>query len=340
MRSRGWSATVRRPVRAAAARGLLRGGLDEGEVADAVRAHRADVVHAHNVHPLFGWRALAAARAAGARVVLHLHNYRLVCAIGVAYRDGEPCYPLPRRATRGPGVRHRCRGSLAERRRLRRRPRAPAAAPARRDRRARRGQRRARWRGSGRWGWSSSRRRVRVTVLPNAVERIAEESFAGQGKYALAAGRLVQEKGFDMAVRAAAAAGVPLRIAGEGPDEPALRALAQGADVRFLGRISQPELARERRGAALMLAPSRSRRFLPDERRRGACGRSAGARQRPRRPARAGRIRRGRARSTTPTPGRPRCATCGPTRPCAPPAAPPPSPARARTTAPASTTTA
>ena len=48
-------------------------------------------MHAHNVHPAFGWRALAAAREAGARVVLHLHNYRLVCAVGTCFTHGEDC---------------------------------------------------------------------------------------------------------------------------------------------------------------------------------------------------------------------------------------------------------
>src|SRR5687767_6652760 len=41
-----------------AARGLLRGGLGEDDVAAAVRRTRARVVHAHNLLPGFGWRAL------------------------------------------------------------------------------------------------------------------------------------------------------------------------------------------------------------------------------------------------------------------------------------------
>jgi glycosyltransferase involved in cell wall biosynthesis len=242
---------------AAAARGLLRGGLDEQEVAAAIRAHRADVVHAHNVHPLFGWRALAVARDAGARVVLHLHNYRLVCAIGVAYRDGEPCTRCHGRDTR-PGVRLRCRGSLPEAAvyaagLARQQPRLLAAADAVVTVSA------AQFALLGTLGAAPPR----ASVLPNAVERIADDSAAADGSYALVAGRLVEEKGFDMAVHAAKAAGVPLRVAGEGPEEPALRALAAGADVHFLGRISQQELARERRGAALLLAPSRSHDSCP-----------------------------------------------------------------------------
>ena len=77
--------------RVRAARALVRGGVDEREVNDAVRQMGADVVHVHNIHPLFGWRALAAARAAGARTILHLHNFRLFCAIGVAFRFGRAC---------------------------------------------------------------------------------------------------------------------------------------------------------------------------------------------------------------------------------------------------------
>lgn len=238
--------------RAQAAHGLLRGGLDPGDVAKAVRLHRADVVHAHNVHPLLGWRALAAAREAGARTVLHLHNYRLVCAIGVAYRDGAPCYRCHGRDTL-PGVRHRCRGSLPEgvvyaaalarqQPRLLRHADALVAVSAALAQRL------------GAIGLP----RERMTVLPNAVRRIADASQAAGGAYALAAGRLVEEKGFDMAIRTATDAGVPLRIAGAGPDEQRLRALAAGADVTFLGRLSDEALADERRGAAVLLAPARS----------------------------------------------------------------------------------
>lgn len=238
--------------RAQAAAGLLRGGLQPGDVAAAVRLHRADVVHAHNVHPLLGWRALAAARAAGARTVLHLHNYRLVCAIGVAYRDGGPCYECHGRDTR-PGVQHRCRGSLPEAAvyaagLARQQPRLLAHADALVSVSEALTARLA----------SLGIPRTSMTVLPNAVRSIASDSRAAEGTYALAAGRLVEEKGFDVAIRAARDTGVPLRIAGAGPDEPRLRGLAAGADVTFLGRLSDDALARERRGAAVLLAPARS----------------------------------------------------------------------------------
>ncbi len=51
------------PARAATA--LLRGGSGEDEIAAAVRALGATVVHAHNLLPLIGPRGLEAARASG-----------------------------------------------------------------------------------------------------------------------------------------------------------------------------------------------------------------------------------------------------------------------------------
>src|SRR4051794_8429766 len=96
-----------------AALGLVRGGLRPGEVAEAVRRTGARAVHAHNVQPTWGWRAVAAARAAGARVVLHLHNYRLVCAVATCFTHGEDCIRCHGRRT-WPGVGLRCRGSAGE----------------------------------------------------------------------------------------------------------------------------------------------------------------------------------------------------------------------------------
>src|SRR3984957_13584661 len=98
---------------ARAAVGLLRGGLAPRDVAKAVRLTGARVVHAHNLNPLLGWRALAAARGEGARVVVHLHQYRLVCATGVCFTGGEQCTRCHGRNTL-PGVIRNCRGARAE----------------------------------------------------------------------------------------------------------------------------------------------------------------------------------------------------------------------------------
>jgi glycosyltransferase involved in cell wall biosynthesis len=234
--------------KARAARALIGGGED---ISDALERYQPDVVHAHNLHPLLGWRSLAAAREAGARTVLHLHNFRLVCAIGIAYRDGAPCHRCHGSNTL-PGVRLRCRGSLPEAATYaiglhRQQPHllehadalvAVSAATA------------SRLAALGILG---------AAVLPNFVREFAPESRAHEGEHALVSGRLVEEKGFDTAIAAAGAAGVPLLIAGDGPDEPRLRALAASADadVTFTGRLDAPALADARARAAVTLVPSR-----------------------------------------------------------------------------------
>ena len=96
-----------------AARSLVRGGEAPDELRAAVRDAGAQVAHFHNMHPLLGSRALTAARSGGAKVVMHLHNFRLFCAIGVCFRLGEPCFRCHGRFT-APGVALNCRGSLPE----------------------------------------------------------------------------------------------------------------------------------------------------------------------------------------------------------------------------------
>jgi glycosyltransferase involved in cell wall biosynthesis len=245
--------------RVTAARALVAGGVETDEVSGLVRRFRPDVVHAHNIHPLFGWRALAAGRAGGARTVLHLHNYRLFCAIGVAYRDGHVCFRCRGRDTR-PGLRLRCRGSVGEAaayaaglhlqqlRLLQHTDRFVAVSHAQADRL---------------FGLGLPRAPTRVLSNFVPLTRVASESRAGRGRYALASGRLVEEKGFDTAIAAARGAEVPLVIAGEGPDEGRLRELAAGADVRFTGRLEESALAAMRREAAVVLIPSRWEEAFP-----------------------------------------------------------------------------
>jgi glycosyltransferase involved in cell wall biosynthesis len=242
------------PARAAA--GLLAGGVRPQSVAEAVRRSGARVLHAHNVHPAFGWRALAAARDAGARVVLHLHNYRLVCAIGTCFTRGEDCTRCHGRNTL-PGVRLNCRGSRPEslaygaslalwQRRLARSVDA-FAVPSEFA--------------LGRLEELGAPLGGRARVISSVQRSFAARSAAASGRFALTVGRLTPEKGFADAIAACASAGVPLVVAGDGPQRDELRAL--GGDVRFVGHVSASELARLRSEAALAIVPSRYAEILP-----------------------------------------------------------------------------
>lgn len=241
-----------------AATALVRGGSDEAGVAAAARGLGADVVHAHNTLPLIGPRGLEAARETGARVVLHLHNVRLFCATGFGERDGAPCERCRGRNTL-PGLRLNCRRSVPEAaayaaglslhqpRMLAAVDRFVAPSEAAAGLLARRGL-----------------AQERITPLAHYLPQdyFAEGSRAGDGEYALVASRLSPEKGIDTAIAAARAAGVPLRVAGDGPDRGRLQALA-GSDAEFLGRVA-PEGVRELlAGAAVVLMPSLYHEFSP-----------------------------------------------------------------------------
>lgn len=240
--------------RSRAAAALLRGGLEPEDVAAAVRRTGARIVHAHNLNPALGWRALAAARAAGARVVLHLHNYRLVCAVGTCFTDGADCTRCHGRDTR-PGVRLGCRGARSE-------GAVYAAALALWQRRLVAQADRVVVPSA----FALARLQVlgapidpaRVAVVPHLVRAIAAQPCFDPAGPALVAGRIAVEKGFDVAVDACRAAGRPLVVAGDGPLRAELEARATGADVRFVGRVAPDRLAELRATASVALVPSRS----------------------------------------------------------------------------------
>jgi glycosyltransferase involved in cell wall biosynthesis len=240
--------------RGRAAVGLLRGGLSPEDVTRAVRIAGARVLHAHNLNPTLGWRALAAARTAGARVVLHLHQYRMVCAIGVCFTRGAECTRCHGRNTL-PGVRLNCRENLGEaaaygaslalwQRRMAEQADAvivPSAFARERLREL-----------GAPLPWD------RVHILPPPVRAVVPESRVASGTYALVAARLAAEKGVDVAIEACRTAGMELVIAGEGPERGALEERAGGSEVRFVGHVDDAKLAALRAGAAIALVPSRS----------------------------------------------------------------------------------
>lgn len=235
---------------ARAVAGLLRGGSDPDVVAAAVKSSGARVVHAHNLLPALGWRALKAARLAGARTVLHLHNYRLICAVGTCVNShGKDCTRCHGRDTRQ-GIRLNCRGNAAE---------AVTYATAL-----------ARWQGRmlenadvvvvpsqaalDRLGELGAPLPGDVRILVPPLRAFAERPVQGGG-YALVTSRLAREKDVTTAIEACQIAGLDLVIAGDGPLAGELRADA-GPNVRFAGRVDGAELARLRAAAKVALVPS------------------------------------------------------------------------------------
>jgi glycosyltransferase involved in cell wall biosynthesis len=247
--------------RAQAAAALLSGGRRPAELFSEVRELGANIVHAHNVLPLIGPVGLAAARAAGARVVLHLHNVRIFCATGFGERDGAPCFRCHHRRT-FPGLVLNCRRSV---------PEAVTYAAALTMHQPALVEVVDRFLAPSAWaagqvvrlGLPAEKVEPLLHYLP--VSAFAERSRADEGEYVLVASRLSPEKGIDDVVAACAATAVPLRVAGDGPERERLEDLAgrTGAQAVFLGRIPPEEVRSQLQGAAMVAMPSHYHEFSP-----------------------------------------------------------------------------
>jgi glycosyltransferase involved in cell wall biosynthesis len=104
------------------------------------------------------------------------------------------------------------------------------------------------------WGWP----RERFAYIPNYVDSTRFTPGYDSGDYFLYFGRMAPEKGVATLLRAAAAAGVKLKLAGTGPIEAELQALAAslGGDSEFLGYRSGAELHDLIRQARAVVLPS------------------------------------------------------------------------------------
>jgi glycogen synthase len=108
--------------------------------------------------------------------------------------------------------------------------------------------------------------RVDIAIIPNGVdlERFAAARRASTTPRILSVGRIVHQKGLDVALTALAGLtelAWEWRIVGDGPQLPTLRKMAQGmgldSRVRFLGWEAADALAEQYAGADLFLFPSR-----------------------------------------------------------------------------------
>ncbi len=220
-----------------------------GEVARAVRQRGIDVVHCHNLFPELSPAVLRAAAAAGAAVVVTLHNYRFLCLPSNFLRDGAVCESclggVPWR-----GVVHRCyRGSAAGSGAL--------AASLTLHRWGRTFEKVSLFLAVSRFvrdkhleaGWPSEGIRVKPHFTWPAPRR------DGPGRYFLFLGRLSPEKGAQTIVPGWRAEHGRLVVAGGGPQAPALRSVAPSS-VEFLGPVSFDDVPEVIRGARAVLIPS------------------------------------------------------------------------------------
>lgn len=207
------------------------------ELRELFRTHRPQIAHFHNTFPLISPSAYYAARAEGVRVVQTVHNFRLLCANALLFRNGEVCEDCLGKWIPWPGIAHKCY----------------------RDNRA------ASTvittmlmthRGLGTWSKAVDmyialtefgRRKLVEGGLP--ADKIAiKPNFAypdpgpgtGTGGYAVFVGRLSAEKGVDTLLEAWRHLGFrpPLKLLGDGPMAAAVQqASAKDASIQWLRHV-------------------------------------------------------------------------------------------------------
>jgi len=223
------------------------------EVSAVLRSERPDVVHVHNLYPLISPSALEACAEHGVPVVMRCPNYRLECPTGILMRNGRVCddcsggreYNCALNNCRGnvfESVAFATRNTLTRMHGLFHRHVRVFAPPSH---------------------FVKSRLvaagfpEERIRVIPNVVPLPSSTGNAAIGEYIALAGRFSEEKGIETLLDAARLVPhVPVRIAGEGPLEAALRADAP-ANVTFVGQLSKADLGDFYANARACVVPSR-----------------------------------------------------------------------------------
>jgi glycosyltransferase involved in cell wall biosynthesis len=224
-------------------------------VARRLRDRPADVVHVHNTFPLLSPSIYGPARASGAAVVQTVHNYRPICPAATLFRDGRPCEDCVGRTVPWPSVVHGCyRGSRVQT--------LPVAALVATQRATR--------------SWRNVDAIIALTEF--AAAKLVEGGLPGErvhvkpnfvapdpgpregpGEGFLFAGRLAPEKGIGTVIDAAPLLepGVAIRIAGDGPEEDRVRAVAgRHPALRPLGRLDRAATLAEIGACRALVFPS------------------------------------------------------------------------------------
>ena len=217
-----------------------------------LREVRPDVVHLHNVYPLFSPSVLRACARESVPAVLQIQDYTLICPTSHHFRGGRVCESCSG-GREYHCVLHNCRGNLlisavyaartaaARLRGVFHDAVAAYAAPSRfvRDRYIAAGY-------DGR----------KIHVVPNVVAVPSDPADPAHGEYAAYVGRLSPEKGLDVLFAATAATpGVPVLVAGDTSRLPGA-ARAAPRNVCLLGPLDRAGVAALLRRARFVLVPS------------------------------------------------------------------------------------
>ena len=225
------------------------------KMSELMHAFRPDIVHIHNWFPLLSPSVIAVAAEAGIPVVQTLHNFRMLCANAILYRDGKVCRDCLGKTIPLTPAMHGCYSAS-------RAGSAVVAAAFAYHRFA------GTWQGIATFIALSEFQRdllveggmdsTQIVVKPNFVKD-AGAPGDGTGGYALFVGRLTPEKGIRTVLRAWAKNNppIPLKIMGAGPlvDE-VIEVSASVRGVEYLGQRSASEVYAAMATAKFLIFPS------------------------------------------------------------------------------------
>lgn len=240
----------------------IRSSYSRSAYADMVQFlehEKPDIAHVHNLYPLLTPSILRACREASVPVVMTVHNYRLVCPIGVHFTAGSIC----ERCVGGREyscILKNCRDNLPEstiyavRTALARkyglfannvnRFISPSAFLKRRLVEA---------------GYDERK----FVVLPNFVADPVSLAIPAAGSYCGFVGRFSAEKGVEtLAAAAALLPDIPFQLAGSSTEMPAVSRIIS-RNTRLVGPLSRVETGYFYRGARFIVIPSVSFEVCP-----------------------------------------------------------------------------
>ena len=225
----------------------------ERTVRASIVADRPQVVHVHNTFSAASPSVYAAAAAHGVPVIQTLHNYRFVCPVATAFRDGHVCTDCVGRSIPWPGVVHSCvRGSRTQ---------SLVAAMTLSVHRARGTFRRDI---TGYLALTSFQRDLmiqgglpaqRIRVVPNFLEPDPGTGLESRRGVAFV-GRLAREKGILPLLDAAVRVPGVVRVAGGGPLGARVQEAHAANLIVYLGPLSHPDVVGELRRTIALVMPS------------------------------------------------------------------------------------
>ncbi len=215
-----------------------------------IREFRPDIIHVHNFFPLITPSVYLAAYQEGIPLIQSVHDFRFFCPAAFFFRNGEICQQCPERGL-WQAVKYRClRGSLSQ---------SLLATLA-----VKKARKLLPYISTFIVFTEFSREKLaemgiedeRLFVKPHFLQ---DSSWEGnhRGEFFLFAGRLGEEKGIRVILRAWENLGLPLKIAGSGPLEEWVKSESSRLNhVEFLGFLQPRKLLEKIERAYAVIIPS------------------------------------------------------------------------------------